>query len=205
MITIVDYKIGNIGSIINMFKKIGVEAKLSSSKEDILSAKKLLLPGVGSFDKGMQNLEEMGLKDLLDEKVLGEKTPLLGICLGMQLLMSRSEEGTSKGLDWIEGEVKKFYFPDQQTLKVPRMGWNEVVSKKHNDLFAGMEEDARFYFVHSYFVQCHNEEDMLATTFFGHPFTSAVQKNNVFGVQFHPEKSHRYGMMLLKNFALMPC
>lgn len=205
MITIVDYKIGNIGSIINMFKKIGIEAQLGSSQEDIIKAQKLLLPGVGSFDVGMHNLKNLGLMDILNEKVLIQKTPILGICLGMQLLMSSSEEGEAKGFNWIEGEVKKFSFSEQQNLKIPHMGWNEVVPAKQSNLFLGMEEESRFYFVHSYFVECRNNEDVLARTSFGNTFTSVVQKDNVVGVQFHPEKSHRYGMMLLKNFDSLSC
>lgn len=200
-VVIIDYKVGNIGSIINMFKKIGVEAKLSSSKEEILNADKLVLPGVGSFDNGMKNLRESGLIEVLNKKVLKDNTPLLGICLGMQLLMESSEEGRERGLGWIDGEVKKFYFGENKDkLKIPHMGWNIVVPTNKETLYNGFGEENRFYFVHSYHVVCKNKENILGTTHFGYDFASSVYKNNIFGVQFHPEKSHKFGMQLLKNF-----
>lgn len=197
---IVDYKIGNIGSIINMFKKIGVKAKLSSNKEEILNAKKLILPGVGSFDNGMRHLKESGLIDILNKKVLEDKTPILGICLGMQLLMDSSEEGIEKGLGWIKGEVKKFQFNSSDKLKVPHMGWNLVNPTKKDSLYRDFSDESRFYFVHSYHAVCENEENILATTNYGYKFTSSIYKDNIYGAQFHPEKSHKFGMKLLKNF-----
>lgn len=201
-VVIIDYKIGNIGSIINMFKKIGVEAKLSSNKDEIFNAEKLILPGVGSFDNGMKNLRESGLIEVLNNKVLKDNTPLLGICLGMQLLMESSEEGKERGLGWIDGEVKKFCFGENKDkLKVPHMGWNTVVPTNKETLYKGFDEENRFYFVHSYHVVCKNKENILGTSHFGYDFTSSIYKNNIFGVQFHPEKSHKFGMQLLKNFA----
>lgn len=200
---IVDYNVGNINSIINMLKKIGVKAKLSSNKKEILAAEKLLLPGVGAFDNGMQSLRKTGLIEILNQKVLVDKTPILGICLGMQLLMKKSEEGTERGLGWLDGEVKKFDFgPNSDKLKIPHMGWNMVHPLQTDSLFHEMgEEEKRFYFIHSYHVVCENPDDILATTRYGYEFTSSVHKDNIYGAQFHPEKSHKFGMNLLKNFA----
>ena len=202
---IIDYGVGNIGSIINMFKKIGVEASLSSSKDEILAADKLLLPGVGSFDKGIQNLKSSGLIEILNKKVIEDKTPILGICLGMQLLMDSSEEGHEQGLGWIKGQVKKFDFlENEEKLKVPHMGWNVLLSPQKNDLFKDFKDEDRFYFSHSYHAVCENDDNILAQTKYGYNFTSSIYKNNIFGVQFHPEKSHKYGMKLLKNFSEIP-
>lgn len=199
---IIDYKVGNIGSIINMYKKLGIKAKLSSNKDEILTAKKLLLPGVGAFDNGMNRLKEEALIDILNYKVLSEKTPILGICLGMQLLLETSEEGNEKGLGWIRGDVKKFNFESNDNrLKIPHMGWNIAKPLNHDTLFYGMEDEARFYFVHSYHAVCSHEDNILATTNYGYNFVSSVCQENIFGVQFHPEKSHKFGMRLLKNFA----
>jgi len=198
---IVDYNVGNIGSIVNMFKKIGVKARLSSDKSEILAADKLLLPGVGSFDHGMKSLYQSGLIDVLNRKVLEDKTPILGICLGMQLLLSGSDEGSEPGLGWIKGRVKRFDFSKlPEKLKIPHMGWNVVYPKNNQCLFKYFDEEARFYFVHSYYVECEDSRDSLATTLYGDIFTSAVGRENVYGAQFHPEKSHRFGMQLLKNF-----
>ncbi|NEW60730.1 imidazole glycerol phosphate synthase subunit HisH [Sulfurovum sp. bin170] len=201
---IVDYKVGNIGSIINMLKKIGVKAKLSSDKDEIMDANKLLLPGVGSFDNGMRNLRESGLIEVLNKKVLEDKTPILGICLGMQLLMDSSEEGQEKGLGWIKGEVKKFDFgKNKDKLKVPHMGWNIVNPTNRDSLYKNFDEESRFYFVHSYHAICEDEKNILGKTHYGYNFASSIYKDNIFGVQFHPEKSHKFGMRLLKNFSEM--
>ena len=201
MITIVDYKMGNIASIINMIKKIGYKAMLSSRIEDIEQASKLILPGVGAFDNGMKNLDEMGFIPVLNKKALEDKTPIIGICLGMQLLTERSDEGELPGLGWIKSETVKFKFDNGvKNLKVPHMGWNTVDPKKGSALFSGLEEDNRFYFVHSYHVICKDESDILGKTHYGYDFTSSVHRDNIYGVQFHPEKSHKFGMNLLKNF-----
>ena len=203
MIAIVDYQMGNIGSIVNMFKRIGFESRVARDKGDLATASKIILPGVGSYDHGMTNLRKSSLLDELNAKVL-EGTPVLGICLGMQLLARSSEEGTEPGLGWIDGAVRKFQFaePDRH-LKVPHMGWNDVAPAKEDPLIAGLPDRPRYYFVHSYHFVCHNPEDALLTTTYGGEFVSAVRKGNIMGVQFHPEKSHKYGMALLKNFAEM--
>lgn len=200
MIVIVDYNVGNIGSIVNMFKKIGVEATLSSCPEEISKASKLLLPGVGAFDNGMKSLKKSNLIPILEKKVLVDKTPILGICLGMQLLFESSEEGSEEGLGWIAGKVRKFDLQSAPELKVPHMGWNQVIPENHEDLFLEMTDISRFYFVHSYYVDCTLKENVLATTRYGDNFVSSVRKENIYGAQFHPEKSHKFGMKLLKNF-----
>jgi glutamine amidotransferase len=192
---------GNLGSILNMLKKIGISATISSKTEDVMKADKLILPGVGAFDQGITNIKDMGLLPVLNEKILHQKTPVLGICLGMQLLTRRSEEGKLPGLGWIEGQTVRFHFDQKQTnLKIPHMGWNSVSVLHKDSLFQGLEEEAAFYFVHSYHVVCDHEADVLATTHHGYNFVSAIQKDNIFGTQFHPEKSHKYGLRILKNF-----
>lgn len=202
MIIIIDYGMGNVGSILNMLKKIGVSARISGSPEDIMAADKLILPGVGAFDQGMTNLAQHGLISLLNHKVLTEKSPILGICLGMQLLSRQSEEGKLPGLGWVEADTRRFNFNSENShLKIPHMGWNEVRSSPDELLFSGFDKTPRFYFVHSYHVCCDRTEDVMAESFYGYKFTAAVKRENVMGTQFHPEKSHRYGMQLLRNFA----
>lgn len=204
MIIIIDYKMGNLGSILNMLKKVGAPALVSSLYEDIAQADKLILPGVGAFDNGISNLRESGLLPVLIEKVLERKTPVLGICLGMQLMTRRSEEGKLPGLGWIEAETVRFRLDRKESgLKVPHMGWNSATVSKGNSIFRGLEEENRFYFVHSYHVACKDDGDVLSTTRHGYEFASSIRKGNIVGVQFHPEKSHRYGLKLLSNFAEM--
>jgi glutamine amidotransferase len=201
MIVIIDYHMGNLGSILNMLKRIGAPAKVSSETADIMAATKLILPGVGAFDNGMRKLAQADLLPLLQEKVLIQKTPVLGICLGMQLLTRSSEEGSLPGLGWIDGRTVRFKFgPEHSGLKVPHMGWNTVAFRPDSVLARDHETEPRFYFVHSYHVVCNRKEDVAGTTVHGYEFASAVQKDNIFGVQFHPEKSHKFGMQLLKNF-----
>jgi glutamine amidotransferase len=201
VIVIVDYGMGNLGSILNMLKKIGVSARVSSDAHEIEAAEKLILPGVGAFDTGMLRLRELGLLDILDSKALVRKAPILGVCLGMQLLTKESEEGLLPGLGWIDGKAIRFRFdPKQSNLKIPHMGWNSVTIHREGSLFKGMDQDVRFYFVHSYHVVCNDEQDVLATTDYGYGFVSAVQRENIMGAQFHPEKSHKFGMKLLRNF-----
>ena len=200
MITIIDYGMGNLGSVLNMFKKIGVVSKITSDLEEIKYAKKLLLPGVGSFDKAMQKIKNSGIKDVLDKKVITEKTPILGICLGMQLLTNSSEEGAEKGLGYINASAKKFILNDNK-MKVPHMGWNIVKKSTPSLLTQDFEEESRFYFVHSYYVEVENQENSILKTKYGLEFDSAIQNKNIYGAQFHPEKSHKFGMKLFENFA----
>ena len=202
MIAIVDYGMGNLGSVRNMLKKIGAEACISADPGDIARADKLILPGVGAFDNGMQNLSSRGLIDILNEEVLNQKKPILGICLGAQLLTRRSEEGTLPGLGWLNAETIRFSFPDEKNhLKIPHMGWNEITIKRNNSLLCGFEETPRFYFVHSYHLHCLDQEDIIATSAHGIEFTAAVNRGNIWGTQFHPEKSHKFGLKVLINFA----
>jgi len=200
MITIVDYGIGNLGSIQNMFKRIKVESVVTGDIDKIVAAKKILLPGVGAFDAAMQKINESGLKKVLDEKAMVEKVPVLGICLGMQLLTKSSEEGKLPGLGWIDAKTIRFQFADH-SLKVPHMGWNLVYKKKESSLIKDLPGEPRFYFVHSYHVKCSNPSDVLTTTHYGIDFDSIIQHQNIYGAQFHPEKSHKFGMTLLQNFA----
>ncbi len=200
MITIVDYKTGNLGSIQNILKRIGENSVVTSDKDEIARASKLILPGVGAFDTGMRNLTELGLIDILSKKVIVEKTPVLGICLGMQLLSGGSEEGSMPGLGWIDAEIVRFRFKDSIEYKIPHIGWNFIRQHKTSRLFDNMYSDARFYFVHSYFFRANDMEDILTSTTYEIEFTSAVERGNILGVQFHPEKSHKFGMKLLKNF-----
>ena len=198
MITIIDYGLGNLESIANMLKKPGHKCLISSDKEDILKATKLILPGVGSFDTGMNNLREKGFIEVLQKKVIENKTPILGICLGMQLLANSSEEGMQRGLGWINGSSVKF---THDSLKVPHMGWNSIKLVKESVLFLSLEKFRKYYFVHSYHLLCEDDKDVLATCDYGLSFTAMVKKNNIYGAQFHPEKSHKYGMEILNQFA----
>jgi glutamine amidotransferase len=198
MITILDYGIGNLRSVYNMFKKVGVESIITNDIQLIQKADKYLLPGVGAFDHGIKSLRSAPFFEVLEKEVLENKKPILGICLGMQLLTCSSEEGQEKGLGWIDAETIKFDL-EGKNLSIPHMGWNTAKARNTNSLFKNLEE-SRFYFVHSYHVVCRNENDILATTEYGREFTCSVHKNNIYGVQFHPEKSHSFGMQLLKNF-----
>lgn len=198
MIAILDYGIGNLKSIHNMFKKIGVESIITSNVDDIKNAHKYLLPGVGSFDYGITNLKNSSFFTTLEEEVLKNKKPILGICLGMQLLTNCSEEGKEKGLGWIDANTVKFDLEDK-SLSIPHMGWNKTNPTNTNSLFNNLDEN-RFYFVHSYHVVCNSSDNILATTNYGKLFTCSIYKDNIYGVQFHPEKSHKFGMQLLKNF-----
>ena len=200
MIVIVDYGMGNIGSLKNILKKIGHQAIISNDLNEIRNASKLILPGVGHFEEAMVNLHRLNLIKILNHKVLVEKTPILGICLGMQLMTSFSEEGNVHGLDWIKGKTAKFTFPNQPEIKIPHMGWNEIIPSKSNKINTDFEIPSRFYFVHSYFVSCEDSNDILHETDYHGVFTSAFNKENIYGVQYHPEKSHVFGLQLMKNF-----
>ena len=203
MVTIIDYGVGNIGSIANMLKKVGAESIITSDALRINEAEKIVLCGIGSFDDGMKKLEDMDLVDVLRKKVLEQKTPIMGVCLGMQLFTLGSEEGQLRGLGFIKAFSRKFDFSNsylEKPLRVPHMGWNSVRSLKESRLTTGLPEDSRFYFVHSFHVQMENRSDALFETDYGFPFISAFEKDNIIGVQFHPEKSHRFGMRLYENF-----
>jgi glutamine amidotransferase len=200
VIVIVDYRMGNLGSIANMLRKIGSTAIISSDPKEIAKATKIILPGVGAFDNGIKSLADLGLLAVLNAKALVEKVPVLGICLGMQLMTRSSEEGREAGLGWVDAATVRFATSCSPTLKIPHMGWNTTTVHTQSALFEGLDEGARFYFVHSYHSVCNDESNCIAKTQYGYEFTSAFQRNNVFGVQFHPEKSHKYGMRLLSNF-----
>jgi imidazole glycerol-phosphate synthase subunit HisH len=199
MITIVDYGMGNVGSIQNMLKRIGVATIVTCDRAELARATKVILPGVGAFDSAMQRINESGIRDLLNRKALIEQVPVLGICLGMQLLTRGSEEGALPGLGWIPSETRRF--PAQPGLKVPHMGWNVARGVTPSGLTREFDDDPRFYFVHSYYVAVDQPDHSILKTVYGVEFDSAVQHGNIYGAQFHPEKSHRYGMRLLRNFA----
>ena len=200
MVTIIDYGMGNLGSVLNMFKRIGAPAQISNDLDVIAKAKKILLPGVGAFDAAMERIENAGLLPVLNYKAKEEQVPVLGICLGMQLLTQSSEEGTRAGLGWVDAKTIRFAFSDSM-LKVPHMGWNLVHVKNTDRLVDDLPQASRFYFVHSYHVHCNRQEDVLMTTNYGISFHSIIHHNNIYGAQFHPEKSHKYGMKFLANFA----
>ncbi len=200
MITIIDYGMGNLGSIQNMLHRLGFAAEITSNQADILKADKLILPGVGAFDQAMINLENRGLIPVLNQRVIKEQVPLLGICLGMQLLTKGSEEGHLKGLGWIDAKTIRFTFDSDLKLRIPHMGWNTVEFQQDSCLFKEMYEEPRFYFVHSYFVKCKSQKSVLATTHYGIEFASGIIRDNIYGLQFHPEKSHKFGMRVFKNF-----
>lgn len=201
MITIIDYGVGNIKSIRNMLKKISAPSVITNDKKKIEQATHIILPGVGHFDYGMKKLIESGLVEVLSKKVLKDKVPILGICLGAQLLTRGSEEGNQKGLGWIDADTVKFDSSKlTDNLKIPHMGWSDVVFRNEVQLFNNMTEDSRFYFVHSYHMKCDNVENAAVTTKHGYEFTAGIIKDNIIGMQFHPEKSHKYGMQLLSNF-----
>lgn len=201
MVVIVDYGLGNLGSIKNMLQFIGFDAVISSDKEQISAASRLILPGVGSFDQGMINLHEKGIIPVLNQRVLVDRVPILGICLGMQLFGLKSEEGNLPGLSWIEQESKKFRPDNHQVFPVPHLGWEYVSDTKNpSALLNGLNGETKFYFAHSYYVNCKNREEVILEANYIHSFDASVQKGNIAGVQFHPEKSHKYGMQLLTNF-----
>lgn len=198
MIVIVDYGVGNLLSVSNMLRKAGGEVKVSRDPTEILAAHKLLLPGVGHFDHGMKMLNASGLRETLDRFALELRRPVLGICLGAQILGKRSEEGEAPGLGWIDMECHRF--EAMPGIRVPHMGWSQIVRKKSSPLLDQMSDDARFYFVHSYWMKCSDQRDVLATAMHGIEFTCAVQRENIFGTQFHPEKSLRHGLAMMRAF-----
>jgi len=199
MITILNYGLGNLGSIQNMLHFLEVDSKIASDIQNIKKASKIILPGVGAFDTAIKKLNSVnGLFDILNEKALIEKVPILGICLGMQILTKESEEGVLKGLNWIPAKVHKF--PHNKKIKVPHMGWNSVNQMKKNSLGKNLDENSKFYFVHSYYVKAENRDNVIFTTNHIVNFDSAIHFENIYGVQFHPEKSHKFGINIFKNF-----
>lgn len=202
MVTIIDYGVGNINAFVNLYKRVNVEVKIAKTTSDLINSEKLLLPGVGHFDHAMNQLNNSGMREILDDLVLIKKTPIIGICVGMQMMANYSEEGDVEGLKWIDASVKKF---DESKInyitKLPHMGWNDVKPIKEDDLFKGIEKESIFYFLHTYYFNCNNPKDILAVSDYGGEFTSATQFENIYGIQFHPEKSHHYGETLLHNFS----
>lgn len=197
---IIDYGMGNLGSVSKTLKRIGVHSIQSSKPKELRNCARLILPGVGHFAKAVENLKKSRLWEYLHEDVIENKKPVLGICLGMQLMASHSEEGGSEGLAWLDANVVRFNVPDTLRYKVPHTGWNHITIDKETNLFSGVDLEQGFYFVHAYHMICNDKTDILNTTTYGYPFTSAVQRGNVFGVQYHPEKSHSAGKKLIKNF-----
>lgn len=200
MISVINYGLGNIGSILRMIEVCGGNAEVVSTGEQILNAKKLVLPGVGHFDRGMTELKKRGLISALTQRVLDDKTPILGICLGMQLFCRSSEEGDEKGLGFVEADVIKFNNEHESDLKIPNMGWNHITVTRENKILKDQGKNHRFYFVHSYYVVPESEELTIATATYSQSFCAAFRNNNIYGVQFHPEKSHKYGMELITRF-----
>jgi len=203
MIHIVDYGVGNVQAFVNMYKRLGVEAVRASQADDLRHARKIILPGVGAFDHAMELLDASGMRSALDQLVQQANVPVLGICVGMQMLAGSSEEGQRGGLGWVKGRVRSFAsHAASANLPMPHMGWNDVRPASGNSaLFKGLENDARFYFLHSYYFECEDTPNVAAKADYGFEFHCAVQSGHVFGVQFHPEKSHHWGAALLKNFA----
>ena len=202
MITIVDYGLGNVRAFLNVYRRLNIEANTATNGEELKAASKLILPGVGSFDHAMEQLNGSGMRETLDELVLGDGVPVLGVCVGMQILARSSEEGKAPGLAWIDGSVKALgSLVSTEKLPVPHMGWNDVRPVPGTRLFDQLDVGARFYFLHSYYFHCERENEVVAVSSYGLEFACAVKSANVFGVQFHPEKSHRSGTRLLQNFA----
>ena len=203
-VVVVDYGMGNVGSIVNMLKKIGTEATVSREPDVIAKASRLILPGVGAFDSAMKRIREFGLREVLDQKARIEKTPIIGLCLGMQLLTEGSEEGSEPGLGWVPGHTLKFDGRAYPDIRIPHMGWNTTHRVRTDELTSDFASDPRFYFVHSYYVKCDDPADVVLTARHGVEFHAALHRDNIFGVQFHPEKSHHFGMTLLTGFLRVP-
>jgi glutamine amidotransferase len=202
MITIIDYGLGNIRAFANVYERLNIPVSVAKTADGLKNAKKIILPGVGAFDHAMRKLHDSGMRDTLDQLVLDRKVPVLGICVGMQMLARSSEEGILPGLGWIDGIVIKFDVTHLQSkTQLPHMGWNTIHPNNHDPLLVNFDSASRFYFLHSYYFHCINQSDTIATTEYGITFTSAVGNKNIYGVQFHPEKSHHWGIQLLKNFA----
>jgi imidazole glycerol-phosphate synthase subunit HisH len=202
VITIVDYGLGNIGAFANVYKRMDMDVRIARTANELADAERIILPGVGAFDHAMNLLDASGMRDTLDELVMERRRPVIGICVGMQILADASDEGSRRGLGWIPGRVRHFSSkPSNRDLPMPHMGWNDVIPRTGEPLFAGLEAEARFYFLHSYFFECDDPDHVSATASYGIDFGCAVRNAHIQGVQFHPEKSHHFGSDLLKNFA----
>jgi len=204
MITIIDYGLGNIRAFVNVYDRLNIKTKIARTADDLKFSSKIILPGVGAFDYAMSQLNASGMRDELENQVLNHKVPIVGICVGMQILAKSSEEGILPGLGWIDGEVKLFdsgLIPYKTRL--PHMGWNTMTPVKNNPLLDGFNSNSRFYFLHSYYFSCNNSNDLISTTEYGIEYASAVNSSNIYGIQFHPEKSHSNGVQLLRNFAML--
>jgi glutamine amidotransferase len=202
MITIIDYGVGNIFAFQNVYKRLNISTKIAKTSKDLTDAEKLILPGVGSFDYAMAQLNASGMREKLDELVLHKKIPVIGICVGMQMMGNRSDEGILDGLKWINSDILKFDISHiKQRTKLPHMGWNNVIPVRDHPLFNGLGKEAIFYFLHSFYFKCNILEESIAISDYGISFSSAINRENIYGIQFHPEKSHQYGEKLLDNFA----
>ena len=201
MIAIINYGLGNLSSIQNMCKRLGIDAIITNDEEILNKASKLILPGVGHFKKGMENLHSSGLKTLLDKMVLEDKKPILGICLGAQLMTKHSEEGDVDGLGWVDAVTVKFDENKINNHKIPHMGWTDIMTVDENPLWKNLPDEPRFYFVHTYHFQFQEQDEISAMADYSYPFACAFHKKNIYGTQFHPEKSHKFGMKVLENFS----
>jgi glutamine amidotransferase len=202
MIAIINYGVGNIRAFANIYSKLDIPIKIAEKASDLDNVDKLILPGVGAFDHAMDKLNASGMRERVDELVLEKKLPVIGICVGMQMLAKSSDEGSRPGLGWIDADVKKFDVNKIQfKTHLPHMGWNDIYATSNNPLLNELQENAKFYFLHSYYFHCNNEADVIASANYGINFTCAANHDNIYGVQFHPEKSHQYGIQLLNNFA----
>ena len=206
MITIINYGSGNINAIVNTYKRLNIPYNIAENIQNLEKASKLILPGVGAFDNNMKQLNESGLRSALDDLVINKKIPILGICLGLQIMAKDSDEGIENGLGWIKGSVKKFNIENIESKpKIPHMGWNSIKIHSAPELFKGINPIVGFYFVHSYYLEVENADDIMTTTYYGGEFVSAIHYNNIYATQFHPEKSHSNGIKLLKNYADLKC